>query len=44
MRQKLNIEGIDSLNMSWDSDGKAPGEGSGDKEAKAKMKNVMVVT
>ena len=44
VRQKLNIEGIDSLNMSWDSDGKAPGKGSGDKESKAKMNNVMVLT
>ena len=39
VRQKLNIEGIDSLNMSWDS-GSAPGN----KDQAAKSSNAMVVT
>ena len=39
MRQKLNIEGIDSLNMSWDS-GMAPGN----KDPTAKSNNAMGVT
>lgn len=38
MRQKLNIEGIDSLNMSWDSG--MPGN----KDQTAKSNNAMVAT
>lgn len=38
MRQKLNIEGIDSLNMSWDSG--MPGN----KDHMANSNNAMVVT
>ena len=38
MRQKLNIEGIDSLNMSWDSG--MPGN----KDQTTKLNNAMVAT
>ena len=39
MRQKLNIEGIDSLNMSWDS-----GMASGRNGLNANMNNTMMAT